>query len=282
MNKRLRVEYAGAIYHVIQRGNNQEFVFDRAQDKWFLLSSLEQVTQFYEADMIAYVIMGNHYHLVVRTWETGLGQVMHRLNTKFSVYYNQDKERSGHVFQGRYQANLIKDDSHLLTAVRYVHQNPVRAGICRRVEDYRWSSDGFYRGQQQGFVKKDMLLSLLATNHNEASNEYARLMEITEPADVYDYQISPQSHAINLHPQDSPEGAVNQGMSLDDILLAAARDVEWFQLIKEGSRKRELTRLKSIYVATAIKQGYPIQKIADNIKISKVAVSKLQQKTSGG
>jgi REP element-mobilizing transposase RayT len=129
MNKRLRIEYAGAVYHVIQRGNNKEFVFHQAQDKGYFLKSVEKVMRFCEADTFAYVIMGNHYHLLVRTGEIGLGQVMHRLNTRYSMYYNQIKNRSGHVFQGRYQAGLIQDERHLLTVLRYIHQNPLRAGF---------------------------------------------------------------------------------------------------------------------------------------------------------
>jgi putative transposase len=165
----MRVEYDGAVYHVIQRGNNKEFIFDREQDKWFFLTSMEQIVQFYGAEMLAYAIMGNHYHLVVRTGEVGLGQVMHRLNTRYSVYYNNVYERSGHVFQGRYQAILIADEHYLLTAVCYVHRNPVRAGICDRAEDYFWSSDAVYRSLKPSFVKKDLLLNLLAVNENDAA-----------------------------------------------------------------------------------------------------------------
>jgi REP element-mobilizing transposase RayT len=276
LNKRLRVEYPGAMYHVIQRGNNREFIFDRNKDKCFILDSMKQVFEFYGVDMIAYVIMGNHYHLVVRTWENGLGKIMHRLNTRFSVYYNQDKKRSGHVFQGRYQATPIEDERYLMAVVRYIHRNPVRAGICQKVEDYRWSSDSYYCGNDTDWVKKDLLLNLLAMNQNKAISEYLRLMECSDDEDIVTH-LAIQSQGLIPPMQFQNGDSITSDVLLDDILLTTGVDEEQFRLIKAGSRKRELTRLKSVYVTRAVKQGYPLQDIADNIGISKVAVYKLSQ-----
>ena len=276
MNKRMRVEYAGAVYHVIQRGNNKEFIFDREQDKRFLLSSMEQVAGFYEMEMLAYTIMGNHYHLVVRTGETGLGQVMHRLNTRYSVYYNHVKDRSGHVFQGRYQAILITNGPHLFTVVRYVHQNPVRAGICDRVEDYRWSSDSIYRGRKpSGFVNKDLLLNMMAVDENDATAAYVRFMDSAEPEEAPgDFQLSPPLRLPSISSQTQlPADPIQRSIPLDDILLAIVEDDETFRLIKSGVRRREFTDLKSAYIYNAIRHGHPLQHIAANINISKSAAS---------
>ncbi|HPF19778.1 MAG TPA: transposase [Syntrophomonas sp.] len=279
MNKRLRIEYAGAVYHVIQRGNNKEFVFHQAQDKGYFLKSVEKVMRFCEADTFAYVIMGNHYHLLVRTGEIGLGQVMHRLNTRYSMYYNQTKNRSGHVFQGRYQAGLIQDERHLLTVLRYIHQNPLRAGICDRVGEYRWSSDHCYRYLQPGFVNKEFVLDLLASDQGKARNEYLHLMEsVVEPENDYDDNFEKIPWIPDIKPA-APilsTSAAKQLKSLDEILLAATIKRETFELIKAGSRRRELTPLKAIFIDLALQEGHPLQNIAAHINISVVAAFKLK------
>lgn len=124
----------------------------------------------------AYVVMLNHYHLAISVGEISLSSIMHRINSNFGRYYNREFSRSGHVFEGRYKAIPVMDDAYFLTVIRYIYQNPVRAGICDRVGEYPWSSDPEYWGKRVGFVKTDFLLGILGSNRQMALQEYAILM----------------------------------------------------------------------------------------------------------
>jgi hypothetical protein len=122
-----------------------------------------------------------------------------------------------------------------MAVVRYIHRNPVRAGICQKVEDYSWSSDSYYRGKDTYWVKKDLLLELLAMNQNKAISEYLRLMECRDDEDV-----GPQRQGLIPPMQFQHGDNITSNIVLDDILLATGVDEEQFRLIKAGSRKRVL------------------------------------------
>ncbi len=98
----------------------------------------------------AYALMDNHYHLLIETPYANIKQVMQNINTSYTVYANKRHRRAGHLFQGRYKAFIVDKESYLLELGRYIHLNPVRAGIVRRPGDYRWSSyeEYIYRGRQ--------------------------------------------------------------------------------------------------------------------------------------
>ena len=96
--------------------------------------------------------MNNHYHIIIQTMDKKLQEIMHQINNKCSKYFNVKYKRVGHVFQGRYKAVLVQDERYLLKLIRYVHQNPVRAGICELVEQHKWSSDKYYRNNMKSFM----------------------------------------------------------------------------------------------------------------------------------
>lgn len=135
MGRRPREKEEGGIYHVIQRGNNREFIFMENMDKEHLIRLLFLLSKS-GCKIYGYVIMGNHYHLVLKTGGELLQKVMHRLNLKYSKYYNKKYDRSGHVFQGRYKAVPVREEKYILALLRYVHQNPVKAGCLLHVIHY--------------------------------------------------------------------------------------------------------------------------------------------------
>lgn len=139
MGRKSRFEYPGGIYHLIQRGNNREFIFEQKEDKEYLLELIKEYRETMGFKLYGYVIMGNHYHLIIRISETPLKDIMHRINNIFSRHYNRKNKRTGHVFENRYKGILVIDDRYLLSLLRYVHQNPVSANICKNIKDYHWS-----------------------------------------------------------------------------------------------------------------------------------------------
>lgn len=140
MARPLRIEYPGAFYHVTARGNEKRNVFRDDSDRGAFLSALERVNNRYNWICHAYCLMGNHYHLLVETPDGNLSIGMRQLNGVYTQLFNKRHTRTGHLFQGRYQAVLIQKDEHLLEVCRYVVLNPVRAGMVKRLEDWTWSS----------------------------------------------------------------------------------------------------------------------------------------------
>ncbi len=140
MARPLRIEYEGALYHVLSRGNNQQNIFLADSDRQGFLKVLGEMAERFDADIFAYVLMENHYHLLLRTNQANLSKSMQWLGTTYTTRFNLTHSRSGHLFQGRYKSILVEDDAYLMQLSCYIHRNPLRAGIVRRLMDYRWSS----------------------------------------------------------------------------------------------------------------------------------------------
>jgi hypothetical protein len=142
MARRLRIEYPGALHHVINRGNYRRDLFENPGAAEAFLVTLFQAADKFGWQVHAYVLMRNHFHLAVETPEPTLGEGMHWLQSSMATRFNRLRAESGHLFQGRYQALLIEEVTALARVVDYIHLNPVRAKVVlpEQVADYRWSS----------------------------------------------------------------------------------------------------------------------------------------------
>ncbi|HEY9159460.1 MAG TPA: transposase [Desulfomonilia bacterium] len=143
MGRPLRIEYPGALYHIVSRGNERSDIFRDDADRLMFLDILKDYHERFGILIHCYVLMDNHYHLVVETPQANLLKVMHGLNSGYTGYFNRKYNRSGHLFQGRYKAIVIDKESYLIELSRYIHLNPVRAGMVEHPEQYAWSS---YKG----------------------------------------------------------------------------------------------------------------------------------------
>lgn len=153
MGRPWREEYQGGIYHVIARGNNKEYIFKKSIDKGYFIKQLKETAEGMNYRIFGYVLMDNHYHILVQTMDKKLQEIMHQINNKYSKYFNAKYKRIGHVFQGRYKAILVQDERYLIGVLRYIHQNPVQANICETVSGYKWSSDIFLQKGNQRLCK---------------------------------------------------------------------------------------------------------------------------------
>jgi len=147
MARKPRIEFLGAFYHVISRGNQRQTIFHDNADYLTYLNRLEHYRKRYNITVYAYTLMPNHVHLLVETHETPLSKFMQGLQFTYTRYYNQRYSKVGHLFQGRYKAILCDRDAYLLELVRYLHLNPAR--MRRRVDPwrYKWSSHKGYLGK---------------------------------------------------------------------------------------------------------------------------------------
>jgi putative transposase len=140
MTRPLRLEHAGALWHVTCRGNERRTIFRDDDDRSLFLVVLSKAVKLFAWRLHAYVLMGNHYHLLLETPETNLSRGMHRINAIYAQTFNRRHDRVGHLLQGRFKAILVEKERHLLELVRYVVLNPVRAGLVRDAGDWPWSN----------------------------------------------------------------------------------------------------------------------------------------------
>lgn len=149
MARPLRIEFPDAFYHVTSRGNERKSIFRNQRDRERFLSYLESAHHRYGAILHVYCLMDNHYHLLIETPRGNLSQILHHINGAYTTYFNIRHGRSGHLFQGRFKAILVEKDSYGGELSRYIHLNPVRAGLVKNPSEYRWSSYRYYIGRER-------------------------------------------------------------------------------------------------------------------------------------
>lgn len=180
MARRLRLQFPGAMYHVINRGNYRRDVFETAGAAKAFVETLGEACERHEWRLHAYVIMRNHYHLALETPQPNLIDGMHWLQSTYSVRFNRFRSESGHLFQGRYQSLLIEDMAALARVVNYIHLNPVRAKIVEppQVAAFRWSSLGqFTRADRPRYlIASDWLRHNGFTDSSDGWRAYVELL----------------------------------------------------------------------------------------------------------
>jgi REP element-mobilizing transposase RayT len=140
MDKRKRVWYPGAQYHIMTRGNRRSDIFRSEEDFVVYLRILLAAKKKYPFYLYAYCLMDNHIHLQIETINVELWRIMHYINSVYSKYFNETYNLIGHLFQGRYYAECINTDAYMLQTNRYIHLNPVKAKMVRKPAEYEWSS----------------------------------------------------------------------------------------------------------------------------------------------
>ncbi|HVJ26063.1 MAG TPA: transposase, partial [Vicinamibacterales bacterium] len=138
MTRPLRIVFPGAIYHVTTRGDRREPIFVDDEDRRALLSVVAEALDRFEAGMLAYCLMGNHYHFVLQTWRGNLSRVMRYINGVYSQAFNRRHGKVGHLFQGRFKAILVDRDAYLVEVCRYVELNPIRARCVDDPRQWQW------------------------------------------------------------------------------------------------------------------------------------------------
>jgi REP element-mobilizing transposase RayT len=184
MARPLRIELPDGYYHVMNRGNNRQDIFLSDQDRKVFLEALADSCEIFDVHMMAYVLMTNHFHLLVHTARANLSEFMRHFQVSYTVRFNRRNRRSGHVFQGRYKSLLVEADEYLLPLSRYIHLNPVRMKRFENAEfrkkavhlkKYPWSSFAGYcylRKRKQGFDYSRLLNSYFGGDDSQGRRQY--------------------------------------------------------------------------------------------------------------
>ncbi len=163
MPRQAREKCESKIYHVMLRGVNRQQIFEDEEDCARFLEILAECKQISGFELYAYCLMGNHVHVLLKAQNEPLEQIVKRISTRYVYWFNTKYERSGHLFQDRFRSEPVKDERYFLTVLCYIHQNPVKAGICERVEQYKHSSFAEYFAGSK-VIDKDFVFALITPN----------------------------------------------------------------------------------------------------------------------
>jgi len=173
MARKPRIQFEGAFYHVITRGNQRQKIFRDEEDHRKYLEILARYKDLYKYHLYAYVLMNNHMHLLIETRETPLSKILQGINQSYTVRFNKRYKTVGHLFQGRYKAILCDRDGYLLSLVKYIHLNPVRARLIKTPEEYEWSSHRAYiKAVGKSIVDEEQVLRMFSEDKGRARRLY--------------------------------------------------------------------------------------------------------------
>jgi putative transposase len=183
MARPLRIQFENAYYHATCRGNSGQEIFSTDADRSRFLDLLERSNDVYQTEILAYVLMSTHFHLLVKTPLGNLQEFMRHFNISYTSYYNWKHDRRGHLYQGRYKALLVDADNYLQEVSRYVHLNPMRVRLRDGMtldekrtflRTYRWSSyEGYLSpGRRRGFIQAEEVLGYFGGDTAKGRRKY--------------------------------------------------------------------------------------------------------------
>jgi REP element-mobilizing transposase RayT len=170
------------IYHVIMRGNNKQAIFHDNKDKKVFIKLLKAHKAKKNFMLYAFCLMDNHVHLLIGDKNNRLSDIMHGLNGAYANYFNREYKKVGHLFQDRFRSENIENDTYLFAVIRYIHQNPRKAGMVDKIGDYKWSSFNDYMGSgdKSGLTDIEFVLAMFSEEHATAVKSFRKFNELIE------------------------------------------------------------------------------------------------------
>jgi REP element-mobilizing transposase RayT len=244
MPRRARKKSESGIYHAILRGINKQTIFEDEEDYNKFKQVLQDCKRISGYYLFAYCLMGNHVHLLIKEEKEDLNIIFKRIGSRYVYWYNNKYQRTGHLFQDRYKSEPVDNDLYFLSVLRYILQNPVKAGLCDDPASFQWSNYSAYAGKTD-FTDTEFVLSLFSADREEACmlfDKYLREDEKVVCIDINEGNRLTDKEAREIIQKFS--GAVS---SSEFQVLAPARRDEILALLKEnGLSIRQIVRLTGI------------------------------------
>jgi len=180
MPRKPREKSESGIYHIMLRGANRQEIFHDDEDCLKFLETLEKYKKQTEVKIYGWCLMGNHIHLLLGEGNEDISVTMKRIGVSYAWYYNWKYNTVGHLFQDRFKSEIVERDAYLMTVIRYIHQNPVKAGLVKKLADWKWSSCiGYYGGDTypQGLLDSELILGMFS---EEKTSSIAGFREFNE------------------------------------------------------------------------------------------------------
>ncbi len=192
-----RLHVPGGCYHVILRGNHREPLFGSKRDRGALNTIVSDVLSRFGYRIHAFCWMSNHLHALIQISDQPLGKAMQRIAMRYSRYRHKRLDTTGHLFERRYRAQLIDVDQYFLTVIRYIHLNPVKAGLVSDPAEFPWSSHRAYLGSESlGWLTTDFGLALFSTDLPQARAAYARFLNVPPDVDNLEDESHPEDRRV--------------------------------------------------------------------------------------
>ncbi|OLN33270.1 transposase [Desulfosporosinus metallidurans] len=189
MPRKAREKSQSGIYHVILRGANRQEIFHEDEDSLRFLEIVDKNAKISEMKVFGWCLMGNHVHLLLGEGVEELSVTMKRIGVSFAWYYNWKYKTTGHLFQDRFRSENVENDGYLLTVIRYIHQNPVKAGMVKLAEDWKWSScHNYYSKTPYSLVllDRDLILTMFSTDRPRAIAMFKEFSEVESDSNCID------------------------------------------------------------------------------------------------
>lgn len=222
------------VYHVIIRGINRQDIFLDDEDYLRFLETINRMKSEGQFAVYGYCLMTNHVHLLIQEKTDNISRIMSRIGTSYAWWYNQKYGRSGHVFQDRFRSECVESDAYLLTVIRYIHNNPVKAGMVENPEEYRWSSIRAYYGngeETHGLSKPSFILKILDPEKDEAIQLFREFMKLENKDKCLEDESRPRKTDNEIKIE------IERFMKGDPIGL--------LQVIPKGQRNEILRKIKA-------------------------------------
>ncbi|MCK4984911.1 MAG: transposase [Desulfobacterales bacterium] len=186
MSRPLRIKYPNAWYHILNRGRRKELIFIDKKDYYRFIDLLKDTSEQWNLRIAAYCLMPSHYHLLVQTPDANISRCMRHIDGVYTQRFNGHHECNGSLFRGRYKSILVDADSYLLQLVRYIHYNPLKAGLTDRIDRYLWSSHRGYlsKAEKWNWLYKDFVFSMLSKNKGDRLKNYRQFISMEEENDI--------------------------------------------------------------------------------------------------
>lgn len=240
------------IYHVMIRGINGQIIFEDHGDKSRFVTTLGTFKGEDNYDIYAYCLMDNHVHILIKEIKDSISTAIKRISSSYVHWYNSKYDRYGHLFQERFKSEAIKNDSHLLTVLRYIHQNPIKAGITHNIVEYEWTSYNEYINKPI-LVNADYVLSLFSDNRKKAVDLFIEFNNENNDDKFMDYD-----DFIRL----------TDSQVIEHIAKLGIKDISVLQNLNRDKRNSILKKLKNI-------DGVSLRQLSRITGFSKSLIGKL-------
>ncbi len=244
MPRKARRKSLSGLYHIMLRGSNRQTIFERDDDKYRFLSTLKNYSDASKFSLCGYCLMDNHVHLLMQELEDDISTAIKRISSSYVFWYNKRYERCGHLFQERFKSEVVEGDNYVRTVLRYIHQNPVKANLCKNVADYEWTSYNEYL-KEPTIVETDLCLNLFASEKSRALKLFVKYMNEDNDDNCIEYD-----EFIRLTDAEVREKLYEFGVTNTNELQQFNRDKR-NEILKElkginGVSARQLSRLTGI------------------------------------
>lgn len=254
MPRRARQRSKSGIYHIILRGINRQTIFEDEEDKEKFLKTLvhyqvagqstEDSSCGLKYKLYGYCLMGNHVHMLIKEEEEELGITMRRIGASYVYWYNWKYERTGHLFQDRFKSEAVEDDRYFLAVLRYIHQNPIKAGMVKYAADYPWSSYSEFEGESSN-LDTDFVLGLFDNDREKAVEmfkNFHKQIKNDDCLDVDGYKRMKDDEAVEIIKRVCRVSHCQEVQRLEE-----EKRNQYLSLLKrEGLSTRQIARLTGI------------------------------------